>query len=111
MNDTAACEMPRRRSFWERHGSWVLLAVTSIGFTGLGLQIGAQMSINSLTTMALQHAQDMRELQEAHRVEVATLTAKVAEAAANAATASKAAAASASTATELARQRAEGSPQ
>ena len=96
------CQLPRRRSFWEQHGSWVLLSVTAIGFTGLGLQIGAHLSINNLTAMALQHAQDLRDLQDEHRKEVAVLTSQLSQAALNASKASQAAAASAAEAANLA---------
>lgn len=83
------CPLPHRRTFWERHGSWVLLGIVAVSCLGIGLQIGAQITFSQLTILNLQHATQIQTMQERHRVENAELTDKLADATRQAACAAK----------------------
>ena len=83
------CPLPHRRTFWERHGSWVLLGIVAASCLGIGLQIGAQITFSQLTLLNLQHAAEMQRMQARHQEENAILTSKLAEAVLQAACAAK----------------------
>ena len=83
------CPLPHRRTFWERHGSWVLLGIVAASCLGIGLQIGAQITFSQLTLLTLQHAAEMQRMQARHQEESAVLTNKLADATRQAACAAK----------------------
>lgn len=88
------CSTIRRRTFWERHGSWVLLSIVAASCLGIGLHIGAQITfsqvtVSQLTTLSLQHTTEMQRMQLRHQEETAKLTSKLAEAVLQAACAAK----------------------
>ena len=88
------CSTLRRRTFWERHGSWVLLSIVAASCLGIGLHIGAQVTSSQvtssqLTTLNLQHTAEMQRMQLRHQEETAKLTSQLAEAVRQAACAAK----------------------
>ena len=83
------CPLPHRRTFWERHGSWVLLGIVAASCLGIGLQIGAQITFSQLTLLNLQHAAETQRMQQRHQEETAVLTNKLADATRQAACAAK----------------------
>src|SRR5574343_450887 len=88
------CPLPHRRTFWERHGSWVLLGIVAASCLSIGLHIGAQITFSQvtssqLTTLNLQHAAEMQRMQLRHQEETAKLTSQLAEAVRQAACAAK----------------------
>ena len=83
------CSTIRRRTFWERHGSWVLLSIVAASCLGIGLQIGAQITFSQLTLLNLQHAAETQRMQQRHQEETAVLTNKLADATRQAACAAK----------------------
>ena len=83
------CPLPHRRTFWERHGSWVLLGIVAASCLGVGMQIGAQITFSQLTLLNLQHAAEMQRTQQRYQEETAVLTNKLADATRQAACAAK----------------------
>ena len=88
------CSTIRRRTFWERHGSWVLLGIVAASCLSIGLHIGAQITFSQvtssqLTTLNLQHTAEMQRMQLRHQEETAVLTNKLADATRQAACAAK----------------------
>ena len=73
------CPIPHRRSFWERHGSWVLLSVVAVSCLGVGLHIGVQVAFSQISQSGQLHAAELRELQLLHQAERADLTNKLTE--------------------------------
>ena len=69
----------RRRTFWERHGSWVLLSVVAASCLGVGMHIGVQVAFSQIAQLGQLHAAELRELRLLHQAERADLTGKLAE--------------------------------
>lgn len=73
------CSTLRRRTFWERHGSWVLLSVVAASCLGVGMHIGVQVAFSQIAQLGQLHAAELRELRLLHQAERADLTGKLAE--------------------------------
>lgn len=73
------CSTLRRRTFWERHGSWVLLGIVAASCLGVGMHIGVQVAFSQIAQLGQLHAAELRELRLLHQAERADLTGKLAE--------------------------------
>ena len=73
------CSTIRRRTFWERHGSWVLLSIVAASCLGVGMHIGVQVAFSQIAQLGQLHAAELRELRLLHQAERADLTGKLAE--------------------------------
>ena len=73
------CSTIRRRTFWERHGSWVWLGIVAASCLGVGMHIGAQVAFSQIAQLGQLHAAELRELRLLHQAERADLTGKLAE--------------------------------
>ena len=73
------CSTLRRRTFWERHGSWVLLSIVAASCLGVGMHIGVQVAFSQIAQLGQLHAAELRELRLLHQAERADLTGKLAE--------------------------------
>ena len=73
------CSTLRRRTFWERHGSWVLLSIVAASCLGVGIHIGVQVAFSQIAQLGQLHAAELRELRLLHQAERADLTGKLAE--------------------------------
>ena len=71
--------LPYRRTFWERHGSWVLLGIVAASCLGVGMHIGVQVAFSQIAQLGQLHAAELRELRLLHQAERADLTGKLAE--------------------------------